>query len=56
VLAPWIAEFWKAKFQRSLDNLVESPIARRSSRTNIIVGGLIVSVMTALMSVSQAAG
>lgn len=56
MLAQRIAEFYEAKLQRSLDRLVgiAGPVAIIS--ISVIVGGLIVSVMTALMSVSQVVG
>jgi len=56
MLAQRIAEFYEAKLQRSLDRLVgiAGPVAILS--ISVIVGGLIVSVMTALMSVSQVIG
>lgn len=56
MLAERIAEFYEAKLQRSLDRLVGvvGPVAIIG--ISIIVGGLIVSVMTALMSVSQVVG
>ncbi len=56
MLAQRVAEFYEAKLQRSLDRLVgiAGPVAIVS--ISIIVGGLIVSVMTALMSVSQIVG
>jgi general secretion pathway protein F len=56
MLAERIAEFYEAKLQRSLDRLVgiAGPVAIIS--ISVIVGGLIVSVMTALMSVSQVVG
>jgi len=56
MLAERIAEFYEAKLQRSLDRLVGviGPVAIVG--ISIIVGGLIVSVMTALMSVSQVVG
>jgi general secretion pathway protein F len=55
-LAQRVAEFYEAKLQRSLDRLVgiAGPVA--IVVISIIVGGLIVSVMTALMSVSQIVG
>jgi general secretion pathway protein F len=46
VLAGRIAEFYEAKLQRSLDRIAISTV----------VGGLIVSVMTALLSVTQLVG
>ncbi|MBO0734563.1 MAG: type II secretion system F family protein [Methylocapsa sp.] len=56
MLAQRVAEFYETKLQRSLDRLVgiAGPVAVVS--ISIIVGGLIVSVMTALMSVSQIVG
>src|SRR5690349_2922834 len=56
VLAGRIAEFYEAKLQRSLDRVVGiiGPLAIISIST--VVGGLIVSVMTALLSVTQLVG
>lgn len=56
MLAERIAEFYEAKLQRSLDRLVGviGPVAIIG--ISVIVGGLIVSIMTALMSVSQVVG
>src|SRR5215831_7022918 len=56
MLAQRVAEFYEAKLQRSLDRLVgiAGPVAIVG--ISIVVGGLIVSVMTALMSVSQIVG
>ncbi len=55
-LAGRIAEFYESKLQRSLDRAVGiiGPLAVIAIST--IVGGLIVSVMTALLSVSQSIG
>jgi general secretion pathway protein F len=52
-LAGRIAEFYEAKLQRSLDRIVAvvGPLAIIS--ISIVVGGLIVSIMTALLSISQ---
>ncbi|WGS18102.1 MULTISPECIES: type II secretion system F family protein [unclassified Bradyrhizobium] len=52
-LASRVAEFYEAKLQRSLDRIVGivGPLAIISIST--VVGGLIVSVMTALLSVTQ---
>jgi len=52
-LASRVAEFYEAKLQRSLDRLVGivGPLAIICIST--VVGGLIVSVMTALLSVTQ---
>lgn len=56
VLAGRVAEFYEKKLQRSLDRVVGivGPLAIITIST--IVGGLIVSVMTALLSVSQSIG
>jgi len=56
VLAGRVAEFYEAKLQRSLDRIVAivGPLAIITIST--VVGGLIVSVMTALLSVSQLVG
>jgi len=55
-LAIRVAEFYEAKLQRSLDRVVAvvGPLAIISIST--VVGGLIVSVMSALLSVSQIVG
>ena len=52
-LAGRVAEFYEAKLQRSLDRVVAivGPLAIVTIST--VVGGLIVSVMTALLSVTQ---
>jgi len=52
-LAGRVAEFYEAKLQRSLDGVVAvvGPLAIITIST--VVGGLIVSVMTALLSVTQ---
>ena len=56
VLAGRIAEFYEAKLRRSLDRAIGivGPIA--IIIISVIVGGLIVSVMTALLSVNQVVG
>jgi general secretion pathway protein F len=56
VLAGRVAEFYEAKLQRSLDRIVGiiGPLAIVAIST--VVGGLIVSVMTALLSVTQLVG
>jgi len=53
VLAGHISEFYEAKLQRSLDRVVAvvGPVAIIGIST--VVGGLIVSIMTALLSISQ---
>jgi general secretion pathway protein F len=55
-LAGRVAEFYEAKLQRSLDRIVGivGPLAIIAIST--VVGGLIVSVMTALLSVTQLVG
>jgi general secretion pathway protein F len=55
-LAERIAEFYEAKLQRALDRLVGIVGPAAIVSISVIVGGLIVSVMTALMSVSQVVG
>jgi general secretion pathway protein F len=56
LLSGRVAEFYETKLERSLDRLVGiiGPLAIVT--ISIIVGGLIVSVMTALLSVSQLVG
>jgi general secretion pathway protein F len=56
VLAGRVAEFYETKLQRSLDRIVGiiGPLA--IVIISVIVGGLIVSVMTSLLSVSQLVG
>lgn len=56
MLAQRVAEFYEAKLQRSLDRLVGIAGPAAIVVISIVVGGLIVSVMTALMSVSQIVG
>ena len=56
VLAGRIAEFYEAKLQRTLDRVVGVAGPAAIVVISIVVGGLIVSVMTALMSVSQIVG
>lgn len=55
-LAGRVADFYEAKLQRRLDRIVGvvGPVAIIA--ISIVVGGLIVSVMTALLSVSQVVG
>lgn len=55
-LSARIAEFYEAKLQRSLDRVVGiiGPLAIIT--ISIVVGGLIVSVMTALLSITQVVG
>jgi len=51
-----IAEFYEAKLQRSLDRIVGIAGPAAIITISIVVGGLIVSVMTSLLSVSQIVG
>jgi len=53
MLAGRVAEFYEAKLQRSLDRIVGIAGPAAIIAISIIVGGLIVSVMTSLLSVSQ---
>jgi len=55
-LAGRVADFYEAKLQRSLDRIVGIAGPAAIIVISIVVGGLIVSVMTALLSVSQAVG
>jgi general secretion pathway protein F len=56
VLAGRVADFYETKLQRSLDRIVGviGPLAIIS--ISVVVGGLIVSIMTSLLSVSQLVG
>jgi general secretion pathway protein F len=56
MLAGRVAEFYEAKLQRSLDRIVGIAGPAAIIVISIIVGGLIVSVMTSLLSVSQVIG
>ena len=53
MLSGRIAEFYEAKLQRALDRIVGIAGPLAIITISIVVGGLIVSVMTALLSVSQ---
>ena len=55
-LAGRVADFYEAKLQRSLDRVVGVAGPAAIIVISVVVGGLIVSVMTALLSVSQAVG
>jgi general secretion pathway protein F len=55
-LAGRVADFYEAKLQRSLDRVVGLAGPLAIIAISIVVGGLIVSVMTALLSVSQIVG
>jgi general secretion pathway protein F len=56
MLAGRVAEFYEAKLRRSLDRVVGIAGPAAVIVISVVVGGLIVSVMTALMSVSQIVG
>lgn len=56
LLAGRVADFYEAKLQRALDRIVGIAGPAAVIFISIVVGGLIVSIMTALMSVSQIAG
>jgi len=56
VLAARVAEFYETKLQRSLDRVVGLVGPLAIVAISIIVGGLIISVMTSLLSVSQLVG
>ncbi|WP_316186013.1 MULTISPECIES: type II secretion system F family protein [unclassified Bradyrhizobium] len=56
VLAGRIAEFYEAKLQRGLDRIVGIVGPAAIILISTVVGGLIVSVMTALLSVTQLVG
>jgi general secretion pathway protein F len=55
-LAGRVAEFYETKLQRSLDRAVGIIGPMAIIGISVVVGGLIVSVMTALLSVSQLVG
>jgi general secretion pathway protein F len=55
-LAGRVAEFYEAKLQRQLDRIVGVIGPAAIVMISIVVGGLIVSVMTALLSVTQVVG
>ena len=56
IVAARVAEFYEAKLQRSLDRVVGIAGPAAIIVISVVVGGLIVSVMTALLSVSQVIG
>jgi general secretion pathway protein F len=56
VLAGRVAEYYETKLQRSLDRIVGIIGPAAIVSISVIVGGLIVSVMTSLISVSQLVG
>jgi len=53
MLSSRIAEFYEAKLQRSLDRIIGIAGPAAIIGISVVVGGLIVSVMTSLLSVSQ---
>jgi general secretion pathway protein F len=55
-LAGRIAEFYESKLQRQLDRIVAVVGPAAIIAISMVVGGLIVSVMTALLSVNQVIG
>jgi len=55
-LAGRVADFYEIKLQRALDRIVGIAGPLAIIVISIVVGGLIVSVMTALLSVSQVVG
>jgi general secretion pathway protein F len=56
MLSARVADFYESKLQRTLDRVVGIAGPAAIIVISIVVGGLIVSVMTALMSVSQIVG
>jgi general secretion pathway protein F len=56
VLAGRVAEFYQAKLHRSLDRIVGIVGPAAIVTISIVVGGLIVSVMTSLLTVTQVIG
>jgi general secretion pathway protein F len=55
-LSSRIAEFYEAKLQRNLDRIVGIAGPAAIIAISVVVGGLIVSVMTSLLSVTQLVG
>ncbi|MGC2779551.1 MAG: type II secretion system F family protein, partial [Bradyrhizobium sp.] len=55
-LSTRIAEFYEAKLQRGLDRVVSIVGPAAILLISVVVGGLIVSIMTALLSVTQLVG
>jgi general secretion pathway protein F len=56
MLSSRVAEFYEAKLQRSLDRMVGIVGPLAIITISIVVGGVIVSVMTTLLSVTQIVG
>jgi general secretion pathway protein F len=55
-LSSHVAEFYEAKLQRSLDRIVGIAGPAAIMAISVVVGGLIVSIMTSLLSVTQVVG
>ncbi|MDU6730449.1 MAG: type II secretion system F family protein, partial [Bradyrhizobium sp.] len=55
-LSTRIAEFYESKLQRGLDRVVGIVGPAAILLISVVVGGLIVSIMTALLSVTQLVG
>jgi general secretion pathway protein F len=56
MLSGRVAEFYEAKLQRSLDRIVGIAGPAAIMAISVVVGGLIVSIMTSLLSVTQVVG
>ena len=56
MLAGQVAEFFEVKLQRSLERIIGIAGPAAIMAISVVVGGLIVSVMTALLSVNQIVG
>jgi general secretion pathway protein F len=56
MLAGRIAEFYQAKLHRSLDRIVGIVGPAAIVTISVVVGGLIVSVMSSLLTVTQVIG
>jgi general secretion pathway protein F len=56
ILAGRVAEIYETKLQRSLDRVVGIVGPAAIIAISVVVGGLIVSVMTALLSITQIVG
>jgi general secretion pathway protein F len=56
LLAGRVADFYETKLQRSIDRVVGFVGPAAIVIISVIIGGLIISVMTSLLSVSQLVG
>ena len=56
LLAGRVADYYETKLQRSMDRIVGFVGPRPIVIISVIIGGLIISVMTSLLSVSQLVG